>query len=75
MEFETSNDYDLYAFGMLDFICLDCKEGIEPPDWYQDCDEEFCYYIARRAESAGWYICFDKHMTCYCPICRKRKGI
>ena len=40
MEIETSNDYDLYAFGMLFFMCSDCKESIEPPEWYEDCDEE-----------------------------------
>lgn len=50
---QTSRDYDAYAYAILNFVCSDCGAAIEPPDWYQDCDEEYCYYIARKAESAG----------------------
>ena len=74
MEFQTSNDYDLYAFGMLAFICSDCSADIEPPDYDEDLGEEYQYYIARKAESAGWFISFDKHMTSYCPTCREKRG-
>jgi hypothetical protein len=76
MEFEASNDYDLYAFGMLIFACADCHEMILPPDGYDDdLGEEYQYYIARKAESADWYISFADGMPCLCPECRQKKGI
>jgi len=73
MEFETSNDYDLYALGMLAFICSDCGAQVEPPDYDENLGAEYQYAIARRAESACWFISFDKHMTCYCPLCREKR--
>jgi hypothetical protein len=75
MDSESSNDYDLYAFAILCFVCADCKQSIEAPEWYEDCDDEYCYYIARQAESAGWYVAFDKHMACYCPSCRFKRQL
>jgi len=75
MIMEAYHDYDAYAYAVLNFVCSDCKEAIEPPEWYKDCDEEYCYYIARKAESAGWFIACDRDMTCYCPICRAKRQL
>jgi hypothetical protein len=75
MALEMSNDYDTYAYFMLMFVCDDCKTDIEAPDWFTDCDEEYCYYIARKAESADWYISFDEKWPCLCPDCRKKRGL
>jgi hypothetical protein len=47
---------------------------IEQPDGYSF-DDKFFEYAARKAESEGWYICFDKEFTCYCPECRKKRGL
>ena len=67
------NEYDDYAFAMLCFICDDCKAHIEPPDYDEDLGDEYQYYIARRAESAGWYISFAENMPCLCPACREKR--
>jgi hypothetical protein len=76
MEFTSQNDYDDYAFWVLLFVCDDCQTMIEPPEDYDDdLGEEYQYYIARKAESAEWYISLNNNMTCYCPDCRKKRGL
>jgi len=69
---EAYQDYDAYAYAVLNFVCSNCGASIDPPEWFKDCDEEYCYYIARKAESTGWFIACDEHMTCYCPSCREK---
>jgi hypothetical protein len=67
------NDYDDYAYLMLLFVCDNCEAYVEAPEWFEDCDEEYCYYIARKAESEGWYIGFGEGMPCLCPSCKWEK--
>jgi len=75
MTFVDSSDYDVYAELMLCFVCDQCEDYIEAPDWFTECDEEYCYYIARRAESAGWRISLEDGMPCVCPDCCSEKGL
>ncbi len=72
---EAYQDYDAYAYAVLNFVCSDCKAFIEPPEWYRGCDDDYCTYIAQQAKSAGWFIACDEHMTCYCPACRERRRL
>jgi hypothetical protein len=76
MSFSSQNDYDDYAFLILVFTCDDCHETILPPAGYDDdMGEEYQYYVARRAESAGWYISLGDNFPCLCPECRQRRGL
>jgi hypothetical protein len=76
MTFTSQNDYDDYVFWMLMIACDDCHEMILPPEGYDDdLGEEYQYYIARRAESAGWYISLADKFPCFCPACRQKRGL
>jgi hypothetical protein len=75
MTLDMANHYDAYAYLILVFVCDDCKASIEPTRDFADCDDEYCFDLARQAESAGWFVSLDGESPCLCPTCRKKQGL
>jgi hypothetical protein len=71
----ASSEFDSYVYVWLTFECRDCESMLEPPGWHGGFDDAYFEAAARKAESDGWYISFDKDHTCLCPACRKKRGL
>jgi hypothetical protein len=75
MTLDMANHYDAYAYFILCFLCDDCGASIEPTREFTDCDDEYCFDIARQAESAGWFASLGGTSPCLCPACRKKRDL
>jgi len=75
MPLNMANKYDAYAYFTLVFVCDDCRVAIAPKEPFTDCDDDYCYDLARKAESRGWFVGVNGNGPCLCPDCRKKRDI